>query len=83
MYVTDKSTIIIAAKYGSNDFITPSIVVLAILQPVNNIVPTGGVIAPIQRLKQIIIPKCIGVIPKPVHIGMKIGVNINIAGVGP
>ena len=43
--------------------------------------PTGGVIVPIHRLKIIMIPKWIVVIPSAVHTGRKIGVKIRQAGV--
>ena len=52
-----RAAISIIAKYGSNVFITLSIVVPPTLQPVKRIVPTGGVIVPIDKLKQSKIPK--------------------------
>ena len=45
------------------------------------IVPTGGVIVPIDKLKQSKIPKWIASIPSDLQIGKRIGVNISIAGV--
>lgn len=45
------------------------------------IVPIGGVIVPIDKLKQSKIPKWIASIPSDLQIGKRIGVNISIAGV--
>ena len=56
IYVTNKSAIKITKKYGKRIFITLSIVTPPTRQPVNNIVPTGGVIVPIDKLKQRRIP---------------------------
>ena len=39
----------ITAKYGSRGLITDSMVTPPILQPVNRMVPTGGVMVPTQR----------------------------------
>lgn len=47
----------------------------------NKFTPIGGVMNPIARLTIIMTPKCIGLIPILCTIGIKIGVNINIAGV--
>lgn len=49
--------------------------------PTNRVVPTGGVIVPIQRLKIIMIPKWMVFMPSAVHTGRKIGVKIRHAGV--
>ena len=57
MWCISKRAISIIAKYGSNVFITLSIVVPPTRQPVKRIVPTGGVIVPIDKLKQSKIPK--------------------------
>ena len=57
IYVTSISTIKIAAKYTSNCLNTVSICTLPTLTPTNSVVPTGGVIVPIHRLKIIMIPK--------------------------
>ena len=76
IYVTSISTIKIAAKYTSNCLNTVSICTLPTLTPTNSVVPTGGVIVPIHRLKIIMIPKWIVVIPSAVHTGRKIGVKI-------
>ena len=81
IYVTSISTIKIAAKYTSNCLNTVSICTLPTLTPTNSVVPTGGVIVPIHRLKIIMIPKWIVVIPSAVHTGRKIGVKIRQAGV--
>ena len=80
-YVTSNSAMKITAKYGSIYLITLSIVTPPTRHPVKRIVPTGGVIVPIDRLKHRRIPKCIGLMPNAVQIGSKIGVNIRIAGV--
>src|SRR5690554_5726474 len=63
---------------GRNIF---AIVVLATPTPINNTEPTGGVQTPMQRFVTMIIPKCIGSIPKDTTTGRKIGVKINTAGV--
>ena len=81
IYVTSISTTKIAAKYTSNCLNTVSICTLPTLTPTNSVVPTGGVIVPIHRLKIIMIPKWIVVIPSAVHTGRKIGVKIRQAGV--
>jgi len=81
IYVTSISTIKIAAKYTSNCLNTVSICTLPTLTPTNSVVPTGGVIVPIHRLKIIMIPKWIVFIPSAVHTGRKIGVKIRQAGV--
>ena len=71
----------IAAKYHNSCLNTVSILTFPTLTPTNNVVPTGGVIVPIQRLKISIIPKWIVFIPRAVHTGRKIGVKIRQAGV--
>ena len=81
IYVTSISTTKIAAKYMSNCLNTVSICTLPTLTPTNSVVPTGGVIVPIHRLKIIMIPKWIVSIPSAVHTGRKIGVKIRQAGV--
>ena len=63
IYVTSISTTKIAAKYTSNCLNTVSICTLPTLTPTNSVVPTGGVIVPIHRLKIIMIPKWIVFIP--------------------
>lgn len=55
--------------------------VLATLTPTNKMLPTGGVIVPIQRLNTITIPNSTGDKPHCIAIGRKIGVKIRIAGV--
>lgn len=80
-YVTSNKATNIIAKYGNMYLITLSIVTPPKRHPVKRIVPTGGVIVPIDKLKQRRIPKCIGLMPNAVQIGSKIGVNISIAGV--
>ena len=60
MYVTSNNAMRMTAKYGNNVLITLSIVVPPTLHAVNRIVPTGGVIVPIDKLKQSRIPNCIG-----------------------
>ena len=81
MYVTSSSTIKIAAKYTSSCLNTVSILTPPTLTPTKSVVPTGGVIVPIHRLKIIMIPKWIVFIPSAVHTGRKIGVKIRQAGV--
>lgn len=81
MYVTSNNATKMIAKYGNMYLITLSIVTPPTRQPVKRIVPTGGVIVPIDKLKQSRIPNCIGLMPNAVHIGSKIGVKIRIAGV--
>ena len=61
--------------------ITLSIVTPPTRQPVKRIVPTGGVIVPIERLKQSRIPNWIALMPNVLQIGNRIGVKIRIAGV--
>ena len=78
-YVTSNKATNIIAKYGNMYLITLSIVTPPTRHPVKRIVPTGGVIVPIDKLKQRRIPKCIGLMPNAVHIGSKIGVKIRIA----
>ena len=73
--------IIIAINRGKRGLITRSILVLAIPIPTKRTEPTGGVHNPIQRLSTIMIPNCIGSIPKDLTTGRKIGVKINTAGV--
>lgn len=63
MYVTSNNAMRMTAKYGNNVLITLSIVVPPTLHAVNRIVPTGGVIVPIDKLKQSRIPNCIGLMP--------------------
>ncbi|MNL55560.1 hypothetical protein D3C87_1789830 [compost metagenome] len=61
---------------------TPSILISPILQPVNRIVPTGGVMVPRDRLKIIMMPNCTGSMPNWVQMGRNMGVKISTAGVG-
>ena len=58
--VTITKTTIKAKKKGNILVNTASIDCLAIRHPVNRIGPTGGVIAPIDKLNTIITPKCTG-----------------------
>ena len=80
-YVTSNKATNIIAKYGNMYLITLSIVTPPTRHPVKRIVPTGGVIVPIDKLKQSKIPKWIASIPSDLQIGKRIGVNISIAGV--
>ena len=75
------STAIIAAKNGSNGFITFVTDIFATPAPTKSIVPTGGVHKPMQRFNTMMIPKCTGSIPNVVTTGRKMGVKIKIAGV--
>lgn len=59
-YVTSNKATNIIAKYGNMYLITLSIVTPPTRHPVKRIVPTGGVIVPIDKLKQRRIPKCSG-----------------------
>ena len=52
MYVTSNNATKMIAKYGNMYLITLSIVTPPTRQPVKRIVPTGGVIVPIDKLKQ-------------------------------
>ena len=80
-YVTNINTAMITAKNGSSCLITSSSFTPPTLTPTNNVVPTGGVIVPIHKLKIIMIPKWIVFIPSAEQIGRKIGVKIRQAGV--
>lgn len=82
MYVTNMSTKKITKKKGNKVLITESMLMPLILQPVNKIGPTGGVIVPKDRLNTIKIPNCTGCIPKSIQMGKRMGVKINTAGVG-
>ena len=55
-YVTSNKATNIIAKYGNMYLITLSIVTPPTRHPVKRIVPTGGVIVPIDKLKQRRIP---------------------------
>ena len=80
-YVTASRIPSNTAKYGSNVFVTCSMVILLIPQDTNNTEPTGGVILPIHMLNINITPNWIEDIPRLSAIGKKIGVKIRIAGV--
>ena len=56
-------------------------VVLAIPQPRNRHVPTGGVQSPMHKFIIIIMPKCRGCMPRFLTTGRKMGVKIRTAGV--
>ena len=80
-YVTASRIPSNTAEYGSNVFVTCSMVILLIPQDTNNTEPTGGVILPIHMLNINITPNWIEDIPRLSAIGKKIGVKIRIAGV--
>ena len=67
MYVTSNNATKMIAKYGNMYLITLSIVTPPTRQPVKRIVPTGGVIVPIDKLKQSRIPNYIGLMPNAVQ----------------
>ena len=81
IYVTNIKTMKIAPKYNNNCLNTFSIVTPPTFTPTKSVVPTGGVIVPIHKLKMIMIPKWMISIPRARHTGRKIGVKIKTAGV--
>ena len=60
---------------------TFSIFVLPTFTPTNSVVPTGGVMVQIHRLKIIMMPKWTVFIPSFWQMGRKVGVKIRHAGV--
>src|SRR6056297_224582 len=53
-----------------------------IFEAINKHCPTGGVVNPIIKLKQINIPMCTGCIPISFNAGNNIGVKIKTEGMG-
>lgn len=72
---------IIAMKSGIRGLMTFVIEVSAIPTPTKRTEPTGGVQSPMQRFKTMMIPKCVGSIPRLTAMGRKMGVKIKTAGV--
>lgn len=79
--MTSNRTKIIAPKNIKSFGITLSKVTPPTLTPTKRVVPTGGVMLPIHKLKISIIPKWTGCIPSALQTGRKIGVKIRQAGV--
>ena len=67
---------IIAIKRGNKGLITFSMDVFATPIPTKRTEPTGGVHNPMHRLSTIIIPNWMGLIPRVVTTGKKMGVKI-------
>ena len=60
---------------------TVSILTPPTLTPTNSVVPTGGVMVPMHRLKISMMPKWMVFMPKAWQTGKKMGVKIRQAGV--
>jgi len=60
---------------------TRAMLVPAIPHPMNKTLPTGGVHNPMLRFNTMMIPKWIGLTPRCITTGKKIGVKIRTAGV--
>ena len=88
MYVVKKGTYVITsrtvtsgAKKGKISLNILVKLILATCGVTNNTMPTGGVTNPIQRLTTTTMPKCNGLIPIKVAVGLNIGTIIMSAAV--
>lgn len=81
IYVMMNNTTSNAPKIGTTYLKAFSNDILAMLLPINKLIPSGGVINPKLKFKHTIIPKWIGSIPKARTIGSNNGTNMSTAAI--